>query len=123
MEIFTLISVIILIYLLNMLICTFYHIINATRSPRNIWDFIKLTFLPYVIFKKYLKTEEYQKECWDGIVNKIMHLEQQLQEKDKVIEKLQKKLNGCVYRRDIAERNCEHYREIVNDYVDKEEVK
>ena len=50
MEIFTLISVIILVYLLNMLICTFYHIINATRSPRNTWDFIKLTFLPYVIF-------------------------------------------------------------------------
>ena len=50
MEIFTLISVIILVYLLNMCICSIYHIINATRNPRNTWDFIKLTFLPYVIF-------------------------------------------------------------------------
>ena len=41
---------IIIIYTTQMLICTIIHIINATRVPTSIFDFLKLTFLPYVIF-------------------------------------------------------------------------
>ena len=50
MKIFLLVWFIVMIYLLNMIICASYHYTNATRGPRNTLDFMKLTFLPYVIF-------------------------------------------------------------------------
>ena len=38
-------------YFVQVLVCTSYHIIKGTRDPSNLLDFIKLTFLPYIIYK------------------------------------------------------------------------
>ena len=41
---------IVLGYLANIVISGIINIFNTTRIPNNGWDFIKLTFLPYVLF-------------------------------------------------------------------------
>lgn len=38
------------IYLAQMFICSLIHIINNTRIPAGLVDFLKLTFLPYVVY-------------------------------------------------------------------------
>lgn len=38
------------VYLLNIVICAFINSHNSTRLPRDLVDFLKLTFLPYVLF-------------------------------------------------------------------------
>jgi hypothetical protein len=42
--------IIIFIYLIQSLICSITHICNNTRDPKGFIDFLKLTFLPYVLF-------------------------------------------------------------------------
>lgn len=40
-----------LIYAINVLICCCYHAYNATDIPNTNIKFIKITFLPYLIYK------------------------------------------------------------------------
>ena len=41
----------ILLYLLQVMGCAVYHIVNATRPPTGMLDLVKLTFAPYIIYK------------------------------------------------------------------------
>lgn len=46
-----------LLYLVQMLCCLIIHHMMHTRLPEGVWDFIKLTFLPYVLYKLYKKED------------------------------------------------------------------
>ena len=48
-----LISAFVALYALNVNMCVLYHIKNKTPYPETDWEFIKLTFGPYVIYKEY----------------------------------------------------------------------
>ncbi len=41
-----------LFYLLQMSASCIFNIYNETRGPQSAFDFIKLTFLPYVLIKR-----------------------------------------------------------------------
>jgi len=51
------IIIIIMFYLGQMLCCAIMHHMWHTRLPEGVWDFIKLTFLPYVLYKLYKKED------------------------------------------------------------------
>jgi len=36
-------------YLVQMLVCAIINAVVATRIPKNEWDFVKLTFLPWLL--------------------------------------------------------------------------
>ena len=36
-------------YLLQFLVCAIINAINTTRIPKSGWDFMKLTFLPWLL--------------------------------------------------------------------------
>ena len=38
------------VYFLNVCLASYINEINGTRSPENVLDLIKLTFLPYLLF-------------------------------------------------------------------------
>ena len=42
---------VLLIYMMSIPSCIIYHVCNGTPFPTTIKQFIKLTFLPYVIYK------------------------------------------------------------------------
>lgn len=44
------IGCLIVIYILQLLVCTVIHISILTRIPKGPIDFLKLTFLPYVLY-------------------------------------------------------------------------
>ena len=44
------ILIILLIYLIQVLASVILNAINPSRIPTGIWDFIKLTFFPYVAY-------------------------------------------------------------------------
>ncbi len=44
-------------YGVNVMFCALYHSHHVTRRPNSLWDFIKLTFAPYLIYKKIRKQE------------------------------------------------------------------
>lgn len=52
MEILIFTLVFILFYAAQMIICCVIHSVRATRIPTGFIDFIKLTFLPYVLANK-----------------------------------------------------------------------
>lgn len=37
------------IYWINMTICAIYHAFNNSRNPKSVWEFVKMTFLPWVL--------------------------------------------------------------------------
>ena len=45
------------LYCVNITVCAMYHSIAGTRIPYTIWDGVKITFLPYIIYK-LIKREE-----------------------------------------------------------------
>ncbi len=49
MEAITIILYVMVLYLFQVWICAIINLINGTRFPISVFDFIKLTFLPYVI--------------------------------------------------------------------------
>jgi len=52
------IEVILLAYLINLFICGIINMFNLTRIPNSFKDFIKLTFLPYLL--AHLKEVKYK---------------------------------------------------------------
>ena len=44
------IAYILQVYLVQMMVSAFVNVINDTRMPLNIFDFIKKTFLPWLLF-------------------------------------------------------------------------
>jgi hypothetical protein len=36
-------------YLVQLLACAIINVINTTRMPKSGWDFMKLTFLPWLL--------------------------------------------------------------------------
>ena len=51
------IIIVILLYVVQLVGCIVFHIMKGTRLPKGVWDFLKLTFLPYVLYKLYKKED------------------------------------------------------------------
>jgi len=49
--------ILVLLYLVQMIVCCVIHARHGSRIPNGVWDFIKLMFLPYVLYKLYRKED------------------------------------------------------------------
>jgi hypothetical protein len=48
-KIMTILGKIVIIYVVQALICAMINVVNANRIPRNFFDLLKLTFLPWLL--------------------------------------------------------------------------
>jgi len=48
---------ILFMWFIQTIFCIFLNLIHPTRIPKSTWDFIKLTFFPYVLFWLVTKPE------------------------------------------------------------------
>lgn len=62
-DLYLIIMCIILLYIIQMLICATINVIVATRIPKNFVDFLKLTFLPWLLI--HLKEVRFNEKDYD----------------------------------------------------------
>ena len=50
-------------YMLNMSICSFINAIKDTRFPKSVFDFFRLTFLPYILYALIVNPRLLKDDC------------------------------------------------------------